>query len=128
MAMRYTIPIVIYVVIQGEHMASDVQMTFRIDSELRREFVDLANQSDMSAAQVLRQFMRRYVEEFKVKDSQSAFSTDLISAAERRRREDAFKFASGSVGLEGFILSDQIKATSQKFIDGEIDLNQFIKS
>lgn len=35
----------------------------RVDKELRTEFVELCRAQDRTAAQVLREFMRRYVEE-----------------------------------------------------------------
>lgn len=49
-----------------------------------------------------------------------------ISAGERRRRQEAVRYAQASVGLEGFQLTDQVAALAQRFIDGEIELSEFM--
>ncbi|MCP3041562.1 antitoxin VbhA family protein [Xanthomonas euvesicatoria] len=49
-----------------------------------------------------------------------------ISAGERRRRQEAVWYAQASVGLEGFQLTDQVAALAQRFIDGEIELSEFM--
>lgn len=50
----------------------------------------------------------------------------LISEDERKRREDAVNSARASVRLEGFILSAADEAHGQRFINGEIDLEEFL--
>ncbi|WP_246542150.1 antitoxin VbhA family protein [Collimonas antrihumi] len=50
-----------------------------------------------------------------------------VSAAERQRREDAVNFARASVGLEGFKPSTKEEAHAQLFINGEIELVEFVK-
>lgn len=50
-----------------------------------------------------------------------------ISEDERKRREDAVNSARASVRLEGFILSAADEAHGQRFINGEIDLAEFVK-
>ena len=47
-----------------------VVMTIRVDSDLRKAFVESCNQNDRSASQELREFMRRYV----ASNGQAAFS------------------------------------------------------
>lgn len=42
-------------------MSKEVQMTFRVEPELRAEFAQAASQEDRPAAQVLRELMRVYV-------------------------------------------------------------------
>lgn len=42
-------------------MSKEVQMTFRVEPELRAAFSDAALLEDRPAAQVLREFMRAYV-------------------------------------------------------------------
>lgn len=42
-------------------MKKDVAFKIRIEEELRREFVDACRADDMTAAQVVRRFMREYV-------------------------------------------------------------------
>lgn len=106
-------------------MSKEVQMTFRIEPELRAEFTDAALQEHRPAAQVLREFMRAYVS--KARERQSVPVNDVISAAERRRRESAASFARASVGLEGFKLSNEVEAQTRRFINGEIELAEFIQ-
>ncbi|WP_338880032.1 antitoxin VbhA family protein [Achromobacter veterisilvae] len=50
-----------------------------------------------------------------------------ISDAERDRRVAAVSYARASVGLEGFLLSAADEAHAQRFIDGQIDLNEFVR-
>lgn len=50
-----------------------------------------------------------------------------ISDAERDRRVAAVNYARASVGLEGFSLSAADEAHAQRFIDGEISLNEFVR-
>lgn len=50
-----------------------------------------------------------------------------ISDAERRRREEAVNYARSSVGLEGFQLSKADEKRARRFINGEIDLTEFVK-
>jgi hypothetical protein len=49
-----------------------------------------------------------------------------ISDAERRRREEAVNYARSSVGLEGFQLSEADEKRARRFINGEIDLTEFV--
>jgi len=43
---------------------TDVTLTFRLDSALKEAFIALADEQDLSAAQVLRRMMREAVEEY----------------------------------------------------------------
>ncbi|WP_062385244.1 antitoxin VbhA family protein [Pseudomonas abietaniphila] len=49
-----------------------------------------------------------------------------ISDAERRRREEAVDYARSSVGLEGFQLSEADEKRARRFVNGEIDLTEFV--
>lgn len=51
-----------------------------------------------------------------------------ITPAERRERESAIEEAHASVALEGFQQTPESIARSQRFINGEIDLDEFIAS
>lgn len=51
-----------------------------------------------------------------------------ISEAEQRRRKEAVDYARGSVGLEGFKISKAEEEHTQRFINGEIDLADFVKA
>ena len=51
-----------------------------------------------------------------------------ITPAERRERERAIQEAHASTALEGFQQTPESIARSQRFINGEIDLDEFIAS
>lgn len=53
--------------------------------------------------------------------------TKTISGAERARRVAAVKYARASVGLEGFSLNAADEEHAQRFIDGDIDLEEFVQ-
>jgi hypothetical protein len=106
-------------------MSKEVQMTFRIEPELRAEFTGAALQEHRPAAQVLREFMRAYV--IQSRERGISPENDSISAAERRRREDAASFALASVGLEGFKPSKQALAQTRRHINGEIQLSELVQ-
>ena len=44
-----------------------------------------------------------------------------IDAAERARRKASIDYARGSMRLEGFVLSAEVEALNQRYIDGDID-------
>ncbi|SAI63241.1 plasmid-like protein [Bordetella trematum] len=50
-----------------------------------------------------------------------------ISDAERCRRQSAVNYARASIGLEGFSLSEADEAHAQRFIDGQIRLQEFVQ-
>lgn len=50
-----------------------------------------------------------------------------ISPQERQRREDAWKFARASVGLEGFTPSCDAEARVRQHINGEILLSDLVQ-
>lgn len=107
-------------------MSKEVQMTFRVESELRAEFADAASQEDRPAAQVLREFMRVYVNQSRERGHSSP-ANDAISMAESRRREAAVNFARSSVRLEGFTPSKAAETGARQFIKGDIQLADFVK-
>ena len=103
-------------------MIKEVQMTFRVEPDLRAEFAQATERDHRPAAQVLREFMRRYVQEDRERvDAQRASS--VVNAAERQKREDAANFARGSVGLEGFKVTEEYAVQTQRFINGEIEFS-----
>jgi len=50
-----------------------------------------------------------------------------ISETERKLREQAVNYGRASVGLEGFILSPDDETHAKRFIEGEIELSEFVK-
>jgi len=107
-------------------MAKEVQMTLRIEPELRAAFGDAAALEDRPAAQVLRELMRAYIAQVRERGRRPA--NDVISAAERRRRESAVNFARASVGLEGFKLNKADEALSRQYVAGDITISDAIKA
>lgn len=51
---------------------------------------------------------------------------DKFDAAERKRREAAVQFARANVELEGFRVTPEEEVHCQRFINGEIDLAEFV--
>jgi hypothetical protein len=56
----------------------------------------------------------------------SGEATSRLTKGERRRREEAVRFADASIGLEGFVVSAGEKVRADRFIAGEIDLAEFL--
>ena len=106
-------------------MSKEVQMTFRVESDLRSDFARAAMAEDRPAAQLLREFMRAYVNHSRERLPTSA--SDDISPAEKRRREQAVSFARASVGLEGFKPSQAAEADAREFINGRVNIAEFVK-
>jgi predicted transcriptional regulator len=105
-------------------MTKESTMTFRVEEDLRERFAAAAKDSHRPAAQVLRELMRAYVERTPARPAPAA---GLISDAERRRRQAAVDFAQASVGLEGFKISPEEEAHAQRYIDGDIDLEEYVR-
>lgn len=105
-------------------MGKEVNMTFRVEPDLRSRFAEAAELEHRPAAQVLRDFMRDYVDR---SIRRAPVTRPAISAAERRQREEAVSYARASVGLEGFQLSKTDELHAQRFINGEIELPEYVK-
>jgi len=97
-------------------MSKETTMTIRLEPELRAQFTRVAESEHRPAAQLLRDLMRGYVEQFRAHKPR-------ISAAERKRREEAFNYARASVGLEGFDVPDAYSKEAERFIRGEMDFS-----
>lgn len=106
-------------------MTKEVQMTIRIEPDLRADFMAAALKEHRPGAQVLREFMRAYVNQTRERGNSPA--NDAISPIERRRREAAVNFAFASVGLEGFKPSNASEMAARRFINGEIGLADFVQ-
>jgi hypothetical protein len=104
----------------------EVQMTFRVEPELRAEFSEAVVLEDRPAAQVLREFMRAYVNQSRERLQKPA--NDLITPEEMYRRERAVNFARASVALEGFKPYEEDEELSRRYIAGEITISDAIKA
>jgi Antitoxin VbhA len=56
----------------------------------------------------------------------SATQAPRISADERQRRQEVVDFARASMALEGFERSAQAEALARRFVEGEIDLKEYM--
>ncbi len=62
-------------------MSEEVGLRIRVDETLRREFIEACKESDTTGAQVLRAFMRAYIEQHAVQRQAHLFQ---IEAGDRR--------------------------------------------
>ncbi|WP_235210516.1 antitoxin VbhA family protein [Caballeronia sordidicola] len=110
-------------------MPKEVTMAFRVEENLRESFHESVLLDHRPASQVLRDFMRAYVEQSNSKQRGEPESPAkvAISPTERRRREQAVSFARASIGLEGLQASDALEASAAQFINGDSDLAAFVK-
>ena len=95
-------------------MSKKATMTFRVEHDLRDSFNEATERNHIPAAQVLRAFMRDYVQ-------QARNLAPVINSAERKRREEAVNYAKASVKLEGLSVPDGYSKEAERFIRGEID-------
>jgi len=104
-------------------MSTQITMPFEVEhveSALCADFQRAAECEHKPPAQVLRELMQHYVQ-------QVHGAIPVISPDERKRREEAVRYARASVGLEGFIPDQIDEIHAQRFINGEIDLAEFVK-
>ena len=104
-------------------MVKQVQMTFRVESELRTRFTEAAGLENRAVAQILREFMQTYISSAKEKTPIKS----NITPDEQGKRQAAVNAARASVGLEGFQLTPDTERIAQRFINGEIDFNEFMR-
>lgn len=107
-------------------MSKEKQLTIRVEETLRHDFNEAAEKRHTPAAQLLRDFMRDYVAETRMLEK-GISANDAITPAERRRREDAERFARASVGLEGFTPTGTAQALARRFITGEINIDEAVQ-
>ena len=53
---------------------------------------------------------------------------NAISDEERKRRQKAVDYARASIELSGFSLGTEDEARAQAFVDGDLDLSDFVRS
>ncbi len=49
-----------------------------------------------------------------------------ITDAERLKRQKNFEFTRGSIELEGYVLTEDDEANAQRYINGEITMEEFV--
>lgn len=60
-------------------VTKDTGLRIRVDRQLRQDFVDACRAQDKPAAQVLREFMREYVERYRQGMQQDLFGNNRVS-------------------------------------------------
>jgi hypothetical protein len=100
-------------------MTKETTITFRVESALRDSFNKAAELAHHPASQVLRELMRNYIKQ--------VHNQKTISFEERERRDEAIRFARACVELEGFKMTAVDDAKAQRFINGEIELDEYLK-
>lgn len=101
-------------------MLKDEQMIIRVPSELKSEFQLAAQVADRPAAQILREFMRDFV----AKNRTPNVPATTGSTAEERKA--AMNFGRASVALEGFSVSSEDQAQQERWVRGEITMEECI--
>lgn len=101
-------------------MNKETTITFRLDVNLRKQFMDIAENMNMPAAQILRALMQNFIQR------NNKANINLISEEEQEERRKAVNFAHASIALEGYNLSNNEMEHAQLFICGEIDLETFV--
>ncbi|WP_083684251.1 antitoxin VbhA family protein [Massilia putida] len=100
-------------------MIKDEQMVFRVPSDLKAEFQQAANAIERPASQVLREFMRTFISRVNQEQPRGTDSTTI-------QRQDAINFGRASVALEGMTVSPEAEALQQRFVGGEISIEECI--
>jgi predicted transcriptional regulator len=101
-------------------MLKDEQMIIRVPGELKAEFQQAAEVADRSAAQILREFMRDFV----ARNQSRAVSNPARSTVDERKA--AMNFGLASVALEGFAVSPEAQAQQERWVRGEITMEECI--
>lgn len=101
------------------------QITFSIDEVLRSNFLKAIALEQRSSDDVLAELVRAYVNG--CLEQAVPINKVTISAAERQRREKAVCFSRTSLGLEGIQPSAEEEAHARLFINGDIDLDDYVQ-
>ncbi len=106
-------------------MAKQVRMTIEVDSDLWAAFLEAASQKSRAPDQIVQEFIESFVRENCAQHATRP--VPRISDEERSRREKEVSFARSSIALEGFTLSDSVEAHTARFVNGDIELPEFIQ-
>jgi antitoxin component of RelBE/YafQ-DinJ toxin-antitoxin module len=94
-------------------MSKTASMTIRIEDELRQQFNEAATRAHRPAAQVVRDFMREFVEK-------SLPRKPMTLTPEELERREAVDFALANSELEGYETSAAQNELFERFARGEI--------
>lgn len=105
-------------------MASDVQVTFRVDASLSAAFTEQVSSEHRPADQVMQDLMRDYLA--RARGAVREPSVQELELSQRLLREEAVDFARASVRLEGFTPSTAAEARAARFVAGDLGLAEFV--
>lgn len=88
-------------------------LSVRLDIELLDSFNAAVKSAGQPAAEILEELIRQYIEK--------------IACAQKLKRKEAYDFARASMFLSGFKPSPCAELHAQRFIDGEIDLVEYLR-
>ena len=64
-------------------ITKDVGFRIRVDRDLRNEFLEVCRAQDKPASQMIREFMRRHIEEYENSQQRNLFGQDLESGSSK---------------------------------------------
>lgn len=106
-------------------MSKEVQMTIRIEPELRAQFHEAVERDHRPASQVIRELMRGYIKQVGSRERPAV--NDSLSALERFERERDVRLSNASVELEGFKLSAGLADQQKRYVNGDISLDELLR-
>lgn len=101
-------------------MSKDEQIVITVPGEIKAEFQQAVEVLDRSAAQISRDCMCDFV----AKNEISTASPSARSTVDERQA--AVSFGRASVALEGFAVSSAAEAQQQRWVRGEISMEECI--
>lgn len=100
-------------------MSNCDQLILLVRRVLNTEFRAAAELTGRSEGQILREFMYLFVNQHKL-------SAAAASPSTAEERQAAMKFGASSVALEGFTISSEAQAQQQRWVRGEITIEECI--
>jgi predicted transcriptional regulator len=94
-----------------------VEMTIHLEAGLHDRFTEVAAKNNRQAEQVIQELVRDFIDKAKPR----------ISEEERERRQEAVDFAKANIELEGFTRSYEEEIHAQRFVNGEIGLDEYLQ-
>lgn len=108
-----------------EDAREETTITYRVPKALKDDFMRTLKKRDRNISLVLRDFMRDVVKSDGRTIDAPSIEAPAISDAERRRRAQAIAYGQASVALEGFPVTEDAKQLADRFVAGEIGLNEY---
>lgn len=105
-------------------MTKETTLTIRVDADLRERFAMATAHADRPASQVLREFMRAYVDRMPIAPP----AAPIVPPEERARREDAVRRGFANTELEGYVIPQATKDQARRYINGEITLAELMQA